>query len=133
VLATGDKEPLGQASRRPAVLIVEDEVLLRLTLADELRDAGFVVAEAVNADEALDVLQSPLAIGLMVTDVRMPGIMDGLDLVAMVREAWPDVKIIIMSGHLSGAAGVTADAFFAKPVDFTALIRRVRELYGVDE
>lgn len=60
-----------------AVLIVEDDILVRMTIAETLQDAGFVVLEAGSADEALDILASSDEITAMVTDVRMPGLMTG--------------------------------------------------------
>src|SRR5262245_62435762 len=71
--ATMPAEPSKNARRPLTILVVEDEVLVRLMIADELRQAGFVVLEAVNADEAMVVLSGPEAVDLLFTDVRMPG------------------------------------------------------------
>ncbi len=81
-----------------SVLVVEDEALLLFTIADELRDAGFIVYEASNADEAIRHLETHTRIDIMFTDIDMPGSMDGLRLSAAVRDRWPPVKIIVTSG-----------------------------------
>lgn len=83
---------------RPAVLVVEDEALLLFSIADELKDAGFAVFEAVNADQAIVTLSAHPEIGVLFTDIDMPGSMDGLRLSGFVRDRWPPVKIIITSG-----------------------------------
>ena len=81
-----------------SVLVVEDEALLLFTIADELREKGFTVYEASNADAAILLLESHSDIGIMFTDIDMPGSMDGLKLSAAVRDRWPPVKIIVTSG-----------------------------------
>jgi DNA-binding response OmpR family regulator len=110
------------------VLVVEDEVLIRMTLAAVLRDEGFTVIEACDADEALIALATT-SIDLLLTDVRMGGAMDGLDLAMQVKSTRPDLKIVVVSGHL--AAGEThgiADAFVPKPYLAENVVERVRAL-----
>lgn len=80
------------------MLVVEDEAIIRLLLVDELADAGLAVIEASSADEALVVLQNGKEIGVVVSDVRMPGSIDGLGLAAWMRDHVPAVPIIIVSG-----------------------------------
>ena len=80
------------------VLVVEDETLIRMMLVDELEDAGFEVIEAENADAAMASLNGHPEIGVVVTDVRMPGSVDGLGLATWMRENRPSVPIIITSG-----------------------------------
>ncbi len=70
----------------PVVLVVEDEAIIRMLLIDELEDAGFVVMEAEGADAAVVILSNGATIGVVVTDVRMPGSMDGLGLAAWMRD-----------------------------------------------
>ena len=79
----------GTAPRELTVLLVEDEVLTRLMLADELRSQGLQVLEASNADEALTVLQSSLLVHLLFTDIRMPGEMDGVALAKFAHARFP--------------------------------------------
>ena len=114
---------------RPTVLVVEDEVLLRLTVAEELRANGIGVLEAANADEALALLQSQVAVNLVLTDVRMPGSMDGLALANLLRRTRPGLKLIIASGHLPdlGPRG-TAEAFIHKPYDLPIVVEQIKAL-----
>ena len=89
-----------RTSLRTAFLVVDDEVLLRMNLADMINDAGYPTYEAGNADEALELIERHPEIGVLFTDVNMPGSMDGLTLAQTVRERWPNVRIIITSGRL---------------------------------
>jgi CheY-like chemotaxis protein len=86
--------------RRPVVLIVEDELLLRMDAVDMIAGAGFEVVEAANADQAIDILESRRDITVVFTDIQMPGSMDGLKLARAVRGRWPPIKIVATSGHL---------------------------------
>jgi CheY-like chemotaxis protein len=72
---------------RIAVLVVDDEVLVRLDVADQLRDVGYEVLEASNADQAIEILNITPSIRLLFTDIDMPGSMDGLKLAAAVEIA----------------------------------------------
>ena len=74
---------------RMVVLVVEDQTLVRMFMADFLDEAGFKVFEAVNADEALTVLQARPDGQAVVTDIEMPGSMNGVELVQVIRERWP--------------------------------------------
>lgn len=85
---------------RAVILIVEDEMLLRMRAVDMVEDAGYTSVEAVDADEAVAILESRSDIALMFTDIRMPGSMDGLKLAHAVHERWPPIKIILVSGQL---------------------------------
>jgi CheY-like chemotaxis protein len=90
-------------SQRPVVLIVEDELLLRMNALDVIEAAGFEVVEAANADEAIEILEARRDIGVVFTDIQMPGSMDGLKLVRAVRGRWPPIKIVATSGHVGVA------------------------------
>ena len=83
-----------QTAVPPKVLVVEDEMMLRMRAVDIVEDAGFIPIEAVNADEALAILESRSDIDLLFTDIQMPGSMDGLKLAHAVHERWPSIKII---------------------------------------
>ena len=87
-------------SKRPVVLIVEDEFLLRMDAVDMITAAGFEVVEAGNADDAIEILEARLDITVVFTDIQMPGSMDGLKLAQAVRGRWPPIKIVATSGHL---------------------------------
>jgi CheY-like chemotaxis protein len=80
------------------ILVVEDEVLLRLNAISLLEDAGYVVVEAANADEAILILEARADIRIVFTDINMPGSMDGLKLVEAIRHRWPPVLLIVISG-----------------------------------
>jgi len=102
----GAKSPIGDyvlmaqfAPLNPAtILVVENEAMIRLELIDWLSDLGLVVLAANNADEAIAQLDEHPEIELMMTDIRMPGSMDGARLAHHVRGRWPPVKIIVASG-----------------------------------
>jgi DNA-binding NtrC family response regulator len=117
----------------PAVLVVEDEVLIRLMIADELRRQGLNVIEASTADEALSVLQSSIPVCVLFTDVQMPGTLDGSALAAMVHGSFPRVKIVVASGQPETCLQPVADAFFSKPYDPTAVARLVKQLIADTE
>lgn len=123
------QEPCTACRSRIVVLIVEDEVLIRLLLADALRQADCEVIEAANAEEALAVLHASPDPDVLITDVRMPGSVDGFELAAFVRRTKPALKVIITSGHAgpNGAIGL-ADAFLPKPYDLATIVGRIRML-----
>lgn len=84
---------------KPTLLVVEDEILIRLDFVDLAKTAGFETLEAGDAAEALHILNSRSDIRVVFTDIRMPGEMDGLDLAHQVRERWPPTIIVICSGN----------------------------------
>src|ERR1700722_18969514 len=85
---------------RRVVLIVEDEILLRMNAAEMIGDAGFDVVEARNADEAIEILEACSDIRVVFTDIQMPGSMDGLKLARFVRSRWLPIKIVATSGFV---------------------------------
>src|SRR5215213_10994030 len=105
--------------QRPNVLVVEDEMMLRMRAVDIVEDAGFNPVEAVNADEALSILESRSDISLLFTDIQMPGSVDGLKLAHAVHKRWPAIKIILVSGQLKPVdLDLPADSrFYGKPLD----------------
>lgn len=113
-----------------SVLVVEVEILVRMDMAMSIEDSGFIVFEASNADEAIEILNAHAEIRLMFTDVDMPGSMDGLKLAAAVRDRWPPVKIILTSGHrqLSNDLLPVEGRFFSKPYDAAKVIDSIREM-----
>jgi len=117
---------------RAVVLIVEDELLVRMDAVDMLRDAGFDVIEASNADEAIMILESGAAISVVFTDIQMPGSMDGLKLAAAVRKRWPPVKIMATSGlPWPGEDDLPSGSrFLRKPYSASQIVGVLRELTG---
>ena len=114
------------------VLVVEDEMLLRMRAVDMVEDAGYTSVEAVDADEAVAILESRSDIALMFTDIQMPGSMDGLKLAHTVHERWPPIKIILVSGQLKPAAvDIPADScFHGKPLEAKEMIAEIRSMIG---
>ncbi|MDB5577353.1 MAG: response regulator receiver [Bradyrhizobium sp.] len=120
------------ASRRPVVLIVEDEFLLRMNAVDMIAAAGFEVVEAENADQAIEILEARFDITVVFTDIQMPGSMDGLKLARAVRGRWPPIKIVATSGHVDVAETDLPDGgrFLPKPYSPDQLTDLLQEMTG---
>jgi CheY-like chemotaxis protein len=118
------------AAKRPVVLIVEDEFLLRMDAVEAIGAAGFEVIEAANADEAIEILEARRDITVVFTDIQMPGSMDGLKLARAVRGRWPPIKIIATSGHLDvGEMDLPKGGkFLRKPYSSAQVTGMLREL-----
>jgi two-component sensor histidine kinase len=114
------------------VLVVEDELVLRLRAVDIVEDAGFTAIEAVNADEALSILESRSDISLLFTDIQMPGSIDGLKLAYTVHKRWPAIKIVLVSGqvNLSETDRPAESRFFGKPLEVKQMIAELKEMVG---
>jgi two-component system, response regulator PdtaR len=120
---------LSPAYSRATILVVEDEILVRAELADELREHGYTVVETANADEALLVLHSNVRVDLLITDIRMPGSLNGMGLARLVRAEYPFVKVVLASGQMPDAAvGEMIDGFFPKPYDFPKVMGQIKAL-----
>ncbi len=122
----------GVTAALPTVLIVEDEMMLRMRAVDIVEDAGFTPIEAVNADDALAILESRSDIELLFTDIQMPGSIDGLKLAHAVHERWPLIKIMIVSGQLklTDADKPVDSRFFGKPLDVKHMVAQMQEMMG---
>lgn len=99
------------------VLVVEDEALVRMSTVASLEDLGCKTLEAGSADEALSVIQQNPEIREVVTDIQMPGTLDGLEQAKFVRHKWPSISVVVSSGRVlppkfALPAGVR---FIAKP------------------
>lgn len=116
-----------------AVLVVEDEALVRMGIVDFLEDHNFEVFEAEDAAAAIMILKSTVRICALFTDVDMPGHLDGLELASTVRDRWPAIKIIVTSGHRKVALGdLPVEArFFAKPYDPVQIAAALRHITGI--
>ncbi len=111
------------------VLVVEDEVIVRMTIAEYLRDEGYDVVEAGTADEALTILQNGTKIDLVFTDVRMPGSIDGCELARRVRAHWPKLPVILTSGYsdeLLTARSISEDIVVPKPYRPQAIVTTIK-------
>lgn len=114
------------------VLVVEDEPLLRMLLAEDLRDAGFAVVEAASGDEALTWFLAHQNIDLIFTDVQMPGMIDGLQLLQQVRKVNPLLPVIVTSGAI-GRESVDREArFIPKPYRLDEVRALVFSTLGLD-
>jgi len=118
---------------RKAVLVVEDEPLLRMMAMTMVEDAGFEPVEARDADEAIALLEARTDITIVFTDVDMPGSMDGLKLAAAIRDRWPPIEIVITSGHfrLDDSTIPARTVFFPKPYDHQEVVATLRWMAGV--
>ena len=116
----------------PVVLVVEDEMVLRMRAVDIVEDAGFVPIEAVSADEAIKILESRDDISLLFTDIQMPGSMDGLKLAHAAHSRWPHIKIILVSGQIAVTDADKPDdsRFFPKPLEIQQMISELQEMVG---
>jgi DNA-binding NtrC family response regulator len=115
--------------RGSCVLVVEDEPILLLMANDIVEDAGLHPILAGNADEAIRILEVRRDVCVVFTDVRMPGSMDGVRLAVAVRERWPPIKLLIVSGHLIKGPDLPEGArFLRKPYTSDAIISTLREL-----
>jgi CheY-like chemotaxis protein len=119
-------------SGRPVVLIVEDELLLRMHAADTIASAGFEVVQAANGDEAIDLLEARRDIMVVFTDIQMPGSMDGLKLARAVKGRWPPIKIVATSGQAELRENDLPEGgrFLRKPYSPIELAGLLRELTG---
>jgi CheY-like chemotaxis protein len=122
-----------QPNRGPSILIVEDETLVRLSVAEHLRDKGFTVIEAVNGDEARAVLEAGVHVDVVFSDIMMPGSMDGLALAALVGQ-FPSPPAIVLASGVETALGDAQrkhphiKAVLIKPYSYDAVERIAREL-----
>lgn len=117
------------ATPLPVALVVEDEPLARMYAASVAKDAGFKVIQAGNADEAILLLETRSDIRVVLTDIEMPGSMDGLKLAMAIRDRWPPIEVIVTSGRHSVSAEQlpSRGRFFSKPYDGTEVGRVMQD------
>jgi two-component system, response regulator PdtaR len=115
---------------QPAMLIVEDEPLIRMCAVDFAEEAGYAGLEASTAAEALAILERGEDIEILFTDITLPGEMDGIDLAGKVAERWPDVRIMLASGALAGLpADVAPNAYrLPKPYGITQFLHALEQM-----
>lgn len=114
------------------VLVVEDELMLRMRAVDIVEDAGFAPIEAVNADQAIQILESRNDIAVLFTDIQMPGSMDGLRLAHHVHSRWPHIKIILVSGQIAvdDSEKPYNSKFFPKPLEIQQMVLELQQMIG---
>jgi CheY-like chemotaxis protein len=114
----------------PTILVVEDELLIRLHVADTFRDCGFNVIEAADGTGALQILQGNASIHAVFTDVTLPGQPDGFALARWIRQHRPGLPVVLTSGEVTAAHAKAVNArepFFAKPCDYGGIAAFIRE------
>jgi len=117
------------SSQQLRVLVVEDEFLIRMTLAEALGDEGFEVLEAETGDAALPMLQADPEIRLLLTDIQLPGRLNGRALAQKAREHKPTLPIIYMTGRPDpGDMGSPLDVFISKPYTLNDICEAARRL-----
>lgn len=117
--------------RRLRVIVAEDEILTRMAVADALRDNGFDVREASNADEALTVLEDVKAqVDALFTDIDMPGSMNGLELALQARQRQPRLGVLVTSGKhaVPDEFVLSRSQFVAKPYNIGDISIMIRKL-----
>jgi CheY-like chemotaxis protein len=122
------------SKKRPVVLVVEDELLIRMDAIEMIEAAGFGTLEAANADDAIVILEARPDIHVVFTDINMPGSMDGLKLARFVRDRWPPIKIIATSAHTSveGFDLPNGGRFLPKPYSAREVATHLHELTGLE-
>ncbi len=126
---------MGRAATPVSVLLVEDEVLISMLVADALSEHGFVVHEAATADEALRYIETGGKVDVLFTDVNLPGTIDGRELAARVRERRPELPVVYASGRYDSrdiGPLVSRSVFMTKPYnpdDVCKLLARLTELH----
>lgn len=117
---------------RPVVLVVEDEVLVRMVIAEYLRDCDYVVIEAGSAVEAIALFKADVEVDVVFSDIQMPGAIDGFGLSQWVRQNRPGVQVILTSGAASAAdkAGDLCEdgPLLQKPYESEEVGRRIKQL-----
>ena len=115
----------------PLVLVVEDEFLIRMQTVAMIEQAGYNVVEACNADEAIAILEMREDIRIAVTDIEMPGSMDGIKLARAIRDRWPPVELIVTSGRHRVLTDELPSrvTFMPKPYAPEVLITAIRTLH----
>jgi CheY-like chemotaxis protein len=116
----------------PTVLVIDDEVITRVVIADYLRDCGYRVLEAGSAEDAVAILNAQLKVDIVFTDLELPGHSSGLELARWIRRRHPDMRVIVTSGVYSAAelAGELCEAGppIVKPYESDVVVQRIRSL-----
>jgi len=130
VAPVGDSMDMPNPEHRMVILAVEDEPLVRMFIADFLDEAGFKVFEAVNADEAIILLQARPDVQAVVTDIGMPGSMNGLELAKVIQDRWPGIGVVVTSGRKRPGPDDLSEkvAFLAKPYLSDTVINVIRQM-----
>jgi CheY-like chemotaxis protein len=118
--------------KKAAILVVEDEAIIRIGAVQMLEEAGFVVVEASNANDAITILELRSDIRAVFTDINLPGTLDGMRLARLVRDRWPPIHLILTSAFVSpNEEEFPANGrFISKPYEAEHVIAMIRDLLG---
>jgi CheY-like chemotaxis protein len=116
----------------PVVLVVEDEVIIRMNIVQMAEDMGYEVLEAANADEAIEILEGRDDIGAVITDIVMPGSMDGMKLAHAIAGRWPPIQVIVTSAlDVSNEADLPCRSWFIrKPYENRQIAAALHEVFN---
>jgi two-component system, response regulator PdtaR len=121
-----DLQQTGSERENKTVLVVEDDATMRKELAEQLQDAGYLVVEASDGIEAVELLTLSPDVKIVISDVRMPGPIDGVELCRRIRSGYPGIKVVLSSGEANAADSAAHDGFFLKPYRVAWIIRHIR-------
>lgn len=125
------EQPSWEFEPRPCVvMVVEDEVLIRMAMAEALRRFGFVAIEASSADEAMDIAHAGVVPDALLTDIRMPGMMDGLHLAALFEVLFPGLPVFVTSAVMAPEDLKLRLNFMPKPIDPNRIARTIADVLG---
>ena len=123
---------LTSSTVQETILVVEDEVLIRMVISEFLRGCGYKVIEAANSDEAIIVLQDPeITIDVVFSDIEMPGSMDGFALSKWIRANRADIEVILAGSiprAVTAAAELCDEGPLPKPYEPQVVVDRIRRL-----
>ena len=124
--------PSSAQRKDPVIVLVEDEPSEREPIMRHLQEQGFAVELVDNSDAALALLEKRSDIQGLVTDAHVPGKIDGFELAALVRERWPEIAVVMMSGHSDASSGPIPEGgdFVSKPYLFSHLVPALNRLLG---
>src|ERR1700733_15767770 len=122
----------GRYVERSVVLVVEDEAIIRMNIVQVAEDLGYEVLEAVNADEAIEILECRSDIWAVITDIMMPGSMCGMKLARAIKDRWPPVRVIVTSALDASKYPEfpTCGQFIRKPYENRQITAALREAFG---
>ncbi|KAA2235926.1 response regulator [Salinarimonas soli] len=112
------------------ILLVDDDPLVRATIAEALIDEGFVVLQAANASEAVAVLQARADVLAVISDIDMPGTMNGISLAWEIKNQWPNTPVTLISGRVHPPAGTVPEdvVFVAKPLRLSVMVEHAERM-----
>jgi CheY-like chemotaxis protein len=124
-LQAPDAAPFGQGE---AVLVVEDNSDVRQVAVSTLKSLGFRVTETETADEAADLLKNNCDFRLVLSDVRMPGKLNGVDLASLIKKKYPNVQVLLTTGYAEDMASVEEVDLIYKPYRAVDLAQKIKSM-----